>query len=290
MELQWPLILFTTLLAWSAGTFAALCLYALKGEGKKAILPAWIISAVLLVAAGIAVAMHLEHWERIFNGFGHITSGITQEFIGIVLLVIVAIVFLVLWTRNDGKVPAWLCILGIVVALALVLVSGLSYKMASRPAWNNALEVLTLIGAALALGPLTMMVIDGATDSEKKLSGWAWITGIAGTAINAIATIGYLLSMKSATAGINKVGYYFDNSNPTVDIVDPSATVPFAGDAATLSIIAIIGAVVGLIAALAVKKVKPQIICAVGIIAVIAGAICLRMVFYQMGISVYTLY
>ena len=86
MELQWPLILFTTLVAWSAGLFGTQALMAVFGVGKRAQVPAWVASAVLLAAGGIAVFFHLEHWERIFNGFGHLTSGITQELIAIVVL------------------------------------------------------------------------------------------------------------------------------------------------------------------------------------------------------------
>ena len=86
MELQWPLILFTTLLAWAAGLFAAQCLWALRGKGGRAQMPALITSAALLVVGGIAVFFHLAHWERIFNGFGHLTSGITQELIAIIVL------------------------------------------------------------------------------------------------------------------------------------------------------------------------------------------------------------
>ena len=78
MELQWPLIIFTTLVAWSAGLFGTQALMAVFGVGKKAQVPAWVCSAVLLAAGGIAVFFHLEHWERIFTGFGHLTSGITQ--------------------------------------------------------------------------------------------------------------------------------------------------------------------------------------------------------------------
>ena len=91
MELQWPLILFTTLLAWAAGVFGAQCLYALRGQGTRAQMPALITSAALLVVGGIAVFFHLEHWERIFNGFGHLSSGITQELIAIVVLLILLI-------------------------------------------------------------------------------------------------------------------------------------------------------------------------------------------------------
>ena len=43
MELQWPLILFTTLLAWAAGLFAAQCVWALRGKGARAQMPALII-------------------------------------------------------------------------------------------------------------------------------------------------------------------------------------------------------------------------------------------------------
>ena len=110
MELQWPLILFTTLVAWSAGLFGTQALMAGFGVGKRAQVPAWVASAVLLAAGGIAVFFHLEHWERIFNGFGHLTSGITQELIAIVVLAVVAIVYLVLMRKSDdgASVPKWL--------------------------------------------------------------------------------------------------------------------------------------------------------------------------------------
>ena len=79
MELQWPLILFTTLVAWSAGLFGAQAVAVLRGGGGRAQMPALVASVALLAAGGIAVFFHLQHWERIFNGFGHLTSGITQE-------------------------------------------------------------------------------------------------------------------------------------------------------------------------------------------------------------------
>ena len=136
MELQWPLILFTTLLAWAAGLFAAQCVWALRGKGARAQMPALITSAVLLVVGGIAVFFHLEHWERIFNGFGHMTSGITQELIAIVVLAVVMVVYFVYLRRggDEAKVPTWLSIVGIVVAAILVIVMGHSYMMASLPA------------------------------------------------------------------------------------------------------------------------------------------------------------
>ena len=81
MELQWPLILFTTLTAWGCGVLGGAGALALKGAGKKSQQLLAILSCVLLAVGGICVFFHLQHWERIFNGFGHITSGITQELI-----------------------------------------------------------------------------------------------------------------------------------------------------------------------------------------------------------------
>lgn len=93
MELQWPLILFTTLIAWSSGLFAAQGILAIGENARKAQLPALVASVALLALSGIAVFFHLEHWERIFNGFGNPTSGITQELIVIVAFAAIAIVY-----------------------------------------------------------------------------------------------------------------------------------------------------------------------------------------------------
>ena len=121
MELQWPLILFTSLLAASAGVFAAQGIYALKHEAKTAQMPALICSLVLLVVGGIAVFFHLTHPDRIFNGFGHMTSGITQELLAIVFMVVIMVIYFIYLRRGDeGTVPAWVAILAIVAALVLV--------------------------------------------------------------------------------------------------------------------------------------------------------------------------
>ena len=53
MELQWPLIIFTTLLAWSCGVFATQGVLALKGEGKEIQLTGSITLCHTLIAAGL---------------------------------------------------------------------------------------------------------------------------------------------------------------------------------------------------------------------------------------------
>ena len=161
MELQWPLILFTTLVAWSAGLFGTQALMAVFGVGKRAQVPAWVASAVLLAAGGIAVFFHLEHWERIFNGFGHLTSGITQELIAIVVLAVVAVAYLVLMRKSDdgASVPKWLAWVAVALSVVLVAVMAHSYTMAARPAWDSVLWILYVLGNACVLGPATFLLI-----------------------------------------------------------------------------------------------------------------------------------
>ena len=141
MELQWPLILFTTIAAWSVGVFGAQSLLALKGEGKKSQMTCWIVSAVLLAVSGIAVFMHLQHWERIFNGFGHITSGITQELIAIVVFVVVAVAYFVMARKSEdgGTLPKGMAWVAIAISVVLAAVCAHSYMMPARPAWDSVL-------------------------------------------------------------------------------------------------------------------------------------------------------
>ena len=150
MELQWPLILFTTLTAWGCGVLGGAGALALKGAGKKSQQLLAILSCVLLALGGIAVFFHLQHWERIFNGFGHITSGITQELIAIVVFVVIAVAYFVMARKSDdgGTLPKGMAWVAIAISVVLAAVCAHSYMMPARPAWNSVLEVLSIVGAA----------------------------------------------------------------------------------------------------------------------------------------------
>ena len=50
MELQWPLILFTTLVAWAAGVLGFQGVLALRGAGKTSQQVLAVLSCVLLAA------------------------------------------------------------------------------------------------------------------------------------------------------------------------------------------------------------------------------------------------
>ena len=98
METQWPLVIFTLFVCITCGLLGSMSILALKGRGRDLQMTGLVTSVVCLVVGGIGAFLHLEHWERIFNGFGHITSGITQELIGCVALAAVSYTHLTLPT------------------------------------------------------------------------------------------------------------------------------------------------------------------------------------------------
>ena len=256
MELQWPLILFTTLVAWSAGLFGTQALMAVFGVGKKAQVPAWVCSAVLLAAGGIAVFFHLEHWERIFNGFGHLTSGITQELIAIVVLAVVAIVYLVLMRKSDdgASVPKWLAWVSVALSVVLVAVMAHSYTMAARPAWDSALWILYVLGNACVLGPATFALLsalaaggprDQPAERAADAGAPAGLAALAGAALNALAALAFAAFLQLSAGSFADVGLYFDPTHPTKAMADAAATVASQAPLLWLGAVAV-GAIVPL--------------------------------------------
>ena len=291
MELQWPLILFTTLCAWSCGVFGTQGILALDGRAKKSQMSALITSIVLLAASGIAVFFHLRHWERIFNGFGHITSGITQELIAIIVFVVIAVVYFVFLRKSeDGSVPKWLAVCAIVIAFVLVAVCAHSYMMAARPAWDTVLEVASIMGAACLLGPATLAVIMAVCGDELRPAG---LPAVVGAAICLVCNAAYGIYLQMCGGGFSSVGYYYDPTHPTKAMVDAAVT---AGDQTSLIWLGavVVGAVVPLVCALVARKKGDanswKVFGMVAVVTAVVGAICLRVAFYNLGLSSFLYY
>ena len=287
MELQWPLIIFTTLVAWSAGLFGTQALMAVFGVGKRAQAPAWVCSAVLLAAGGIAVFFHLEHWERIFNGFGHLTSGITQELIAIVVLAVVAVAYLALMRKSDdgASVPRWLAWLSVALSAVLVAVMAHSYTMAASPAWDSVLWILYVLGNACVLGPATFALL-----SALKGEAPEGKAPLAGAALNAAAAAAFAIFLQLSAGSFASVGLYFDPTHPTKAMADAAATVGAQAPLLWLGAVAV-GALVPLVAAFMGKRTKNWKLWApVAVIAALIGAVCMRVVFYNLGLSVFMFY
>ncbi len=283
MELQWPLILFTSLLAASAGLFATQGAYVLAGKGEKAQLPSLIASAVLLVVGGIAVFLHLQHWERIFNGFGHLSSGITQELIAVVVMAIIMVVYFVMLRK--GAVPKWCGVAAIVIAAVLVLVMGMSYMMAAHPTWNSALQILSLYGLAAAAGTGLFALIDAKAAEDADFTA---IAAIAGTAVGAVCTVAFVAAMAGGAGEMVNVGNYFDPNHPTYAMATAAQFSPFADGTMPMTVGAIVLAVAALAFALFGKVSRQWMVAGAGIAvcSIIAGVL-LRVTFFATGGSVF---
>lgn len=295
MELQWPLIIFTTFVAWSMGVFGVQGALAIKGEGKEIQAPALAFSVVALVIAGVAVFFHLQHWERIFNGFGHLSSGITQELIAIVVYVVVAVVYFAMLRKSeDGRVPAWCGAAAIVISLVLTAVCAHSYMMASRPAWDSPFWPLAMIGEAFALGSLTVLGLLATKGEECAL---AKASAFIGSLLNAVLSIVLVVSWQGVGRSFTDVGYHFDPTSPTAPLVNvPAQTNVLFGDSALLvwAGVILVGSIVPLIASIAAWRKGGVSLCRavslLGLVCVLVGCIAVRALFYELGLSVFPLY
>ena len=289
MELQWPLILFTTLVAWSAGLFGTQALLAAGGHAKRSQLPAWVASAALLAAGGIAVFFHLEHWERIFNGFGHLTSGITQELIAIVALAAVAVAYLVMMRRSEdgATVPKWLCWLSVAVCAVLVAVMAHSYTMAARPAWDSVLWILYVLGNACALGPCTMALVMALSGDDVAPAG---LPALAGTALAAAAAVAFAASLQASAGAFAEVGFYFDPTHPTAGMADAASAVAAQAPLLWAGAVLVGGALPLVAAFMGRKSSNWRLWGSVAVACALVGAIALRVVFYELGLSVFMFY
>lgn len=286
MEPQWPLIIFTTLVSWCAGTFATQANLGMKGTGKKAQMPCWIVSAVLLIVGGVAVFFHLQHWERIFNGFGHITSGITQELIAIIVLAIVAVIYLAMLRKNDNTVPKWIAVLAIVMSAVLVMVMGHSYMMEARPAWSNILWIVSLLGAACILGPATVAVVCQSVGEDAAELG---MPAFVGSIVNAVASLAAAVSIN--LTHVVEVGNYYDLTHPMKDIMASGLNI-FGGESLlpTLAMI-VLGCAAPIACVFMGKKTGNwKVYGSAAIVCAVIGAMCLRVVFYLAGASVFGIY
>lgn len=293
MELQWPLILFTTLVAWSCGLFACQGVFALRGKHAKAQMPALIIAVALLAIGGIAVFFHLQHWERIFNGFGHLTSGITQELIAIIVMAAVMVAYFVCLRKYGSEsMPKAVAILAIASATVLACIMAHSYMMPARPAWDSVLWIGCVLGNACVLGPATMMLIGSAQEDDTSFSA---NLVLGGAIVNALTSALFAVRMQLSSSSFDNVGFHYDPTHPTHGMLDVAGvTNIISGDSAVLFWIgvALVGLLVPIVCGFLAKRSDKQrkLWCGCAVAAAVIGAVCMRVVFYNVGLSLFTFF
>lgn len=298
MEVQIPLVIFTLLLCLSTGLMGFQGYLMITGKGDNRFHAVTLVTtAVVLVVGGIAVFTHLHHWERIFNGFGHITSGITHELILVVVMAIalVAAFVAVRKGKESGVIPGKAFgIAFIVIAVIGGFVTAHSYDMYARPAWNNAFLYLYYYSSELILGAAGAWIISAAMKQPVEVSG---LLGKA-TAIFAIASavvcIASMLFIANITPStIDGITFYtYDPTHPAVDpAADLAAGLSGSGACAFWLGAVVVGCVIPAIAGfVAMKKsnlAQSVALPAVAIVASLAGGVCYRVVLYVVGIASY---
>jgi anaerobic dimethyl sulfoxide reductase subunit C (anchor subunit) len=285
-------MIFTLFICLGAGTFGVTGLLAGLGRAQEIQIPAVVISLVAIAIGGVASFLHLQHWDRIFNGFGHLTSGITQELIGIVVFVVFAVIYLVLARR--GKIPSWAGWVACVISVALVIVMSLSYAMAARPVWDSPLLSLYYLASAILSGALVVMVLSSLKKTENTLISKI---ALAGGALTLVALIAYAIYIPSVASSFTSVGNYFDPTHPTKVMADPQGMLSgfLSGDQALLfwGGALILGAFIPAVGAFFAMKQKGTTaagIASVAALCALAGGLCFRVVLYALGFSVFVFY
>ena len=164
--------------------------------------------------------------------------------------------------------------------------------MESRPAWNSILAVCSLIGAACGIGPAIVAFLDKDGDAEgAHASALHGPLNLAGTIVNLLCTAGFGATLAGVSNAVTKVDYTFDPTMPEAGIPDFSGLSPMAGANTMPFLCAIVLGALAIVFAFMGKKSGNWKLYGILIAAcVLIAAIALRVVFYQMGGSVFGYY
>lgn len=201
MEIQWSLVIFTTLAGTGAWLFAFLGLAEARGrrmqERNKFTIA--LVALVLLAVGGVASVTHLSHPDRIMGALGHPTMGIFAEaaFLGVVALLIV--VYLVMLKRKAAmRLVRGVALAGGGLAVVLSFVLGYSYMMASRVAWNMISLPAAYLGTAMSVGSACFVVLLLIGKEEGSLEFGARTLLVSGI-VSAVTSVLYGLLSGAAT-------------------------------------------------------------------------------------------
>ena len=210
MEIQWSLVLFTTLTGLAAWLFVCVAADEFLGRAKKAAFPAAVASLVIAIVGGLASVTHLSHPDRIMGALSHPTSGIFTEAVLVGCLIVCVAIYLVLLKRRAGatarKVVA---VIGAVFGVLLSFMAGESYLMSARPNWNTQLLPLGYMLTAIPSGVGAYLTVVGLVAGKSEDAGETsldvkpYATALlAGGALSAVGALAYTLSAGASDGAV----------------------------------------------------------------------------------------
>ena len=142
-----------------------------------------------------------------------------------------------------------------------------------------------LLSALAARGPG-----DQPAERAADAGAPAGLAALAGAALNALAALAFAAFLQLSAGSFADVGLYFDPTHPTKAMADAAATVASQAPLLWLGAVAV-GAIVPLAAAFMGRRTGNWRLWApAAIIAALVGAVCMRVVFYNLGLSVFMFY
>ena len=120
--------------------------------------------------------------------------------------------------------------------------------------------------------------------------GASYLPALAGAALAAAAAVAFAAFLQASGGSFAEVGYYFDPTRPTAGMADAASAV--AAQAPLLWIGAVaVGGILPLAAAFMGRRSGSwRLWGPVAIVCALIGAVCLRVVFYELGLSVFMFY
>ena len=105
---------------------------------------------------------------------------------------------------------------------------------------------------------------------------------VIGQIVNVVLVVAYLVAMQATVGAYTQVDFWFDPTQPTMDIAPTGVTEPLSGASLPFSVVALIAAACGVAGAFVGKAKKDwKVWGAVCVACVLVSALALRVVFYM---------
>ncbi|MEG2850525.1 MAG: DmsC/YnfH family molybdoenzyme membrane anchor subunit [Raoultibacter sp.] len=193
MAVQWPLLIFSVLLGITSGIFVFLGVGEVKGKFKNVRFIAALIGLICLAVGGCVSVLHMGHPERAAHLLGNLGSGLSKELFITAAMGIVAFIYLILAKKDYPQASKITGIIAAVLGLVLAPITGASYLIAARPAWDSVTLPLMYLGAGLAMGFLLVCALVLMRERAEEEGGFALKLALFGVIVMAVSVVAYLI-------------------------------------------------------------------------------------------------
>lgn len=290
MDVQWPLLIFGLLAGLSMGCLGAISVSELRGKLGELRLPGLAVALGALAMGGVASVLHMGNPGRVLYVLSNVGSGIAQELLATAVAGIVIVAYLVAAKKQASSgIRKALATLGLIVAVVLPFITGHAYMQGARPAWNTWFLPLMYVGAAGAMGLLTMYLLgairktDAADLARLGKATFVAVIVFAATAGLYLAAVAFApypdFSRSIARVLTGDLAPLFWGGVLVAGMMVPLMVTGMGAFGRSAGASAHEETVAGTLAT------KPAAI-AVGLICLIAGSIAVRIIMYLLGTSV----